>query len=29
MGGWQKGQEGMKADPNGVAEYLAKHADEL
>ena len=27
--GWQKGQEGMKADPNGVAEYLAKHADEL
>jgi len=27
--GWQKGQEGMKADPNGVAEYLAKHAEEL
>ncbi|WP_456453306.1 redoxin domain-containing protein [Hydrogenimonas sp.] len=27
--GWQKGQEGMKADPNGVAEYLEKHADEL
>ncbi len=27
--GWQKGQEGMKADPKGVAEYLEKHADEL
>ena len=27
--GWHKGQEGMKADPNGVAEYLAKHAEEL
>ncbi len=27
--GWQKGQEGMKADTDGVAEYLAKHADEL
>ncbi len=27
--GWHKGEEGMKADPNGVAEYLAKHADEL
>ncbi len=27
--GWQKGQEGMKPDANGVAEYLAKHADEL
>jgi peroxiredoxin (alkyl hydroperoxide reductase subunit C) len=27
--GWEKGKEGMKADPNGVAEYLAKHADEL
>ena len=27
--GWQKGDEGMKADPNGVAEYLAKHAEEL
>ena len=27
--GWQKGEEGMKADAEGVAEYLAKHADEL
>lgn len=27
--GWNKGQEGMKADPKGVAEYLAKHAEEL
>ncbi len=27
--GWQKGEEGMKADTQGVAEYLAKHADEL
>ncbi len=27
--GWHKGEEGMKADPNGVAEYLSKHADEL
>ncbi len=27
--GWEKGKEGMKADPNGVAEYLSKHADEL
>ncbi len=27
--GWHKGEEGMKADPHGVAEYLAKHADEL
>ncbi len=27
--GWHKGEEGMKADPNGVAEYLAKHAEEL
>jgi len=27
--GWQKGQEGMKADAEGVADYLAKHADEL
>ncbi|NPA82251.1 MAG: peroxiredoxin, partial [Epsilonproteobacteria bacterium] len=27
--GWHEGQEGMKADPKGVAEYLAKHADEL
>lgn len=27
--GWNKGDEGMKADAEGVAEYLAKHADEL
>ena len=27
--GWHKGEEGMKADPDGVAEYLAKHAEEL
>ncbi|GAB6034410.1 peroxiredoxin C [Galenea microaerophila] len=27
--GWQKGQETMKDSPDGVAEYLAKHADEL
>ncbi len=27
--GWQKGDEGMKADSQGVAEYLAKHAEEL
>jgi peroxiredoxin (alkyl hydroperoxide reductase subunit C) len=27
--GWSEGQEGMKADPDGVAEYLSKHADEL
>ena len=27
--GWQKGDEGMKADSKGVAEYLAKHAEEL
>ena len=27
--GWHKGEEGMKADPKGVAEYLAKHAHEL
>ncbi|WP_456383006.1 redoxin domain-containing protein [Hydrogenimonas sp.] len=27
--GWHKGEEGMKADPKGVAEYLAKHAEEL
>jgi len=26
---WEKGKEGMKADPKGVAEYLAKHSDEL
>ena len=27
--GWQKGDEGMKADAQGVAEYLAKHESEL
>jgi peroxiredoxin (alkyl hydroperoxide reductase subunit C) len=27
--GWQKGKAGMKADPAGVAKYLADHAKEL
>jgi peroxiredoxin (alkyl hydroperoxide reductase subunit C) len=27
--GWQEGQEAMKPDPQGVAQYLAKHAEEL
>ena len=27
--GWQKGKAGMKADPKGVAQYLAKHAEDL
>jgi peroxiredoxin (alkyl hydroperoxide reductase subunit C) len=27
--GWTKGDEAMKPDSKGVAEYLAKHADEL
>lgn len=27
--GWQKGKAGMKANPNGVADYLAAHAKEL
>ncbi|MBL0721518.1 MAG: peroxiredoxin [Sulfurovum sp.] len=27
--GWVKGDEGMKADTEGVADYLGKHADEL
>ena len=27
--GWQKGDEGMKASTDGVAEYLAKHEEEL
>ncbi len=26
---WEKGKEGMKPDAEGVAEFLAKHADEL
>lgn len=27
--GWKKGDEGMKADTKGVAEYLAKHEKDL
>jgi len=27
--GWNKGKAGMKASPEGVADYLAKHAGEL
>jgi len=27
--GWVKGDEGMKADTKGVAEYLAKHEGDL
>ena len=27
--GWAKGDEGMKADTAGVAEYLAKNQDKL
>ncbi len=27
--GWSKGDEGMKADSDGVATYLAKHAEDL
>ncbi len=27
--GWNKGKAGMKANPDGVAEYLAKHSGEL
>lgn len=27
--GWQKGDDGMKDDADGVADYLAKHGDEL
>ena len=27
--GWNKGDEGMKASTEGVAEYLAKHEKEL
>jgi peroxiredoxin (alkyl hydroperoxide reductase subunit C) len=27
--GWQKGKPGMKASPNGVAEYLAENAGKL
>lgn len=27
--GWNKGDKGMKANPNGVAEYLAENAEKL
>ena len=27
--GWEKGQAGMKASPNGVAQYLAEHSEAL
>ena len=27
--GWQKGKAGMKANPQGVAKYLAEHATDL
>lgn len=27
--GWQQGESGMKDTPEGVAEYLSKHAEEL
>ena len=27
--GWNKGKAGMKANPDGVADYLAKHSGEL
>lgn len=27
--GWKKGQAGMKASPQGVADYLAQHSDSL
>ncbi len=27
--GWKKGDKGMKASPDGVAKYLASHAEEL
>lgn len=27
--GWQKGQQGMDASPEGVAKYLSEHADAL
>ena len=27
--GWQKGEAGMKADTQGVADYLSKHAESL
>ena len=26
---WEKGKEAMKPTPEGVAQYLAEHADEL
>jgi len=27
--GWNKGDEGMKADPEGVADYLQTHSETL
>jgi len=27
--GWKEGDEGMKADPKGVADYLSKNASKL
>ena len=27
--GWQKGDEGMNASPNGVADYLKSHSGKL
>ncbi|MBT6479774.1 MAG: peroxiredoxin, partial [Gammaproteobacteria bacterium] len=27
--GWQEGDEGMKATPEGVASYLASHENDL
>ncbi|NLE87751.1 MAG: peroxiredoxin, partial [Myxococcales bacterium] len=27
--GWNKGAKGMKANPEGVAQYLAEHAKDL
>jgi peroxiredoxin (alkyl hydroperoxide reductase subunit C) len=27
--GWNKGDEGMQDTPDGVADYLSKHSDEL
>lgn len=27
--GWNKGKEAMKANPQGVADYLGKNADKL
>jgi peroxiredoxin (alkyl hydroperoxide reductase subunit C) len=27
--GWNKGEEGMKGSPEGVADYLSKNAEKL